>query len=140
MHQLGGAHDGGAVHVPDRLMPETDPQHRSADRSERRHGLADDARRLGAPGSGRQQHTVGSETDRLADREPIVAVHDRVGAQLTEILHEVVDEAVVRVDHEDARHAATIPTTSDTPRRRAVTTAGTTTVQDHKRQRRRSRH
>ena len=39
---------------------------------------------------------------------PIVAMHDRLGAELTEVLHEVVDEAVVGVDHENAaarRHA-----------------------------------
>ena len=29
-----------------------------------------------------------------------MAVHDRLGAQLTEVLHEVVDERVVVVDHE----------------------------------------
>ena len=35
--------------------------------------------------------------------ERVVAVHDRLRAELPEVLHEVVDERVVVVDHEHAR-------------------------------------
>ena len=40
----------------------------------------------------------------FGDRERIVAVHQRVCADLAEVLHEVVDEAVVAVEDEDAGH------------------------------------
>ena len=35
-----------------------------------------------------------------------MAVHDRLRAELTQVLHEVVDERVVVVDHEHPGHAA----------------------------------
>ena len=39
-----------------------------------------------------------------------MTVHDGLGAELTEVLHEVVDERVVVVDHEHARgHTGTVP-------------------------------
>ena len=39
-----------------------------------------------------------------------MAVDDRLGAELPEVLHEVVDERVVVVDHEHAgSHAGTVP-------------------------------
>jgi hypothetical protein len=37
-----------------------------------------------------------------------VAMHDRLRAQLPEVLNEVVNERVVVVDHEDARHAGIV--------------------------------
>ena len=54
------------------------------------------------PGPGRDQERVGLERAHLVERDVVVAVHDRLGAELTEVLHEVVDERVVVVDHEHA--------------------------------------
>ena len=41
-----------------------------------------------------------AERDRLIDGEGIVAVHQRLSPQLTQVLDEVVDERVVVVDHQ----------------------------------------
>ena len=59
---------------------------------------------LRATGSGRQQHRVGTTVERLVDGELVVAHHLGLGAELAEVLDEVVDEAVVAVDHQDAGH------------------------------------
>ena len=51
--------------------------------------------------------SVGPECVHLVERHGIVAVHDRLRAQLPEVLHEVVDERVVVVDDEHTRtHAS----------------------------------
>ena len=109
--RCGRAHHVSAVDVPDRLMAEAHAEHRDAGRSERRDRLADDPRLLGPARAGRQQHRVGFERERLVDGEGVVAEHDRIGPELTQVLDEVVDEAVVRIDHEHARHAGqpTVP-------------------------------
>jgi hypothetical protein len=44
------------------------------------------------------------QSDRLVDGQLIVAHHDRLGAEFTEVLHQVVDETVVAVDDENAGH------------------------------------
>ena len=70
------------------------------------HGVAD-ARVVGAAGPRRDQHRVGIELDDLVQCELVVTVHDRVGAELTEVLHQVEHERVVVVDHQDwGRHGA----------------------------------
>ena len=58
---------------------------------------------LGSTGAGRDQQPVGPELDHLVEGDAVVAVDDRLGAELPEVLHEVVDERVVVVDDEDAR-------------------------------------
>ena len=57
----------------------------------------------GRPGPGEIEHDVGAERVHLVERHRVVAVHDRLRAQLTEVLHEVVDERVVVVDDENSR-------------------------------------
>ena len=78
---------GSAVlaEVPDRLV--------------RQAGVARDG-----PGRARSSTASGSSALHLVEGDRVVAVHDRLGAQLTEVLHEVVDERVVVVDHEHPRH------------------------------------
>src|SRR4030095_16694853 len=44
------------------------------------------------------------ERGALAEPDLVVAPHADVRAQLREVLHEVVGEGVVVVDHQDARH------------------------------------
>ena len=55
----------------------------------------------------RDQQPVGPQVDHLVEGDPVVAVDDRLGAQLPEVLHEVVDERVVVVDDEDERFTGT---------------------------------
>ena len=60
----------------------------------------------GRPGPGRDQHGVGVEGHDLVEGQLVVPVHQRLGPQLAQVLHEVVDEAVVVVDDQDpGRHA-----------------------------------
>ena len=54
----------------------------------------------GLPGTRRHEHGVGLERAQLVERDRVVAVDDRLGAELPEVLHEVVDERVVVVDDE----------------------------------------
>ncbi len=58
--------------------------------------------------TGRDQHRVGLEGAHLVERDRVVAVDDRLGAQLTQVLDEVVDERVVVVDHQHARHGGIV--------------------------------
>ena len=66
-----------------------------------------------------RQRLVGVERCDLLRRDRVVAVHDRLCPQLTEVLHEVVDERVVVVDHQDPgthvahRRGAGRPTTNE---------------------------
>jgi len=74
------------------------------------------AARVGrSPGSGGDQDRVRRQRVHLVDRDRVVAVDDRVGAELTEVLHKVVNERVVVVDHEHTRHGCTV---SSGPQRR----------------------
>ena len=119
MHQRRRANDRAAVDVTDRLEAEAHAEHRHAALGERGHDGADDAGILGPARARRQQHGVGLESERLVDGELIVAHDDRVGTEFAEVLHEVVDEAVVAVDHQNplvlSRHqtAAALPVVSN---------------------------
>ena len=57
----------------------------------------------GRPGPGRQQHRVGRRASASSTVSSSLRTHLWLGAELAEVLHEVVDEAVVAVDHENAR-------------------------------------
>ena len=104
MHQLGRTHHVGTVDVPDRLVTEAHTEQWCSDGRECSDRFADDPARLWPTRPGRQQHRVGCQRDRVVDRELIVAHDDRIGAELPEVLHQVVDEAVVAVDDEDTSH------------------------------------
>src|SRR5688572_89141 len=77
--------------------------------------LDGDARVGWVPGTGRDDDQLRVEADDLLDGHLVIAVHDTVGAEMSHVLHEVVDERVVVVD--DADHAAAPSTV--TPRARA---------------------
>ncbi len=111
MHQLRCTHDVRSVHVTDRLVTEAHTEQWRPDRGEHLDRLADDAARLRPTGPRRQQHRVGLQCHGVVDRELIVADHDRIGTQLTEVLHQVVDEAVVTVDDEHTGHRTSMRST-----------------------------
>ncbi len=68
-------------------------------------GLVGHAGVLGSTGTGADEHGVGIECHQLGHRKRVVAVHDRFGSELAQVLDEVVDEAVVVVDDQHAgRH------------------------------------
>ena len=62
--------------------------------------------RSGVPGPGADEHAV--ERAELVEVDLVVAAHGDLGPELGEVLHEVVDEAVVVVDHEHA-HGGSLP-------------------------------
>ena len=90
-----------AEDVADGLVAEADAEHRHA-----RAGGGRDQRRTrcrrppGGPGPGESRTASGSRASASSTVERVVAVDDRLGAELTEVLDEVVDEAVVVVDDE----------------------------------------
>ena len=57
----------------------------------------------GSPGPGDTSTASGSSATQLVERDRVVTVDDRLGAELPEVLHEVVDERVVVVDHQHPR-------------------------------------
>ena len=104
VHQLGRPNHRCPIRMADRLMTKTHPKHRDPARGERPNRLNDDARSLRATRTRRQQNTIGVKPDCLLDRHRVISMHDRVGTNLAQVLHQVVNERVVRVDHQDASH------------------------------------
>ena len=98
MHDLGRPHDLSAEDLADALVAETDPEHGEPFASE----LGDRGRAhagvLGPAWARRHEQGGGFERPDAGDVDGIVADHDRLGAELAEVLDEVVDEAVVVVD------------------------------------------
>ena len=64
---------------------------------------------LGPTGSRADEDGVGFEFGGLGSRDGIVAVDDRLGSELTQVLDEVVDERVVVVDDEDTGGHGCVP-------------------------------
>ena len=95
--------DGDQNSVHDAASSGDDGQHVSEHGGEGADRLADDPARLRAPRARREQDGIGLEGHRLVDAELVVAHHHRVGPELAQVLHEVVDEAVVAVDHQHTR-------------------------------------
>src|SRR4030095_9119269 len=58
----------------------------------------------------------------LVERDGVVAPHGDLGAELREVLYEVVSEGVVVVDHQDARHHSRAPMRSAWTAERALFT------------------
>ena len=109
VHHVRRAHDLAAVELADALVAEAHAEHRDAALAEARGSRRSRARRPRAgPGPGEISTASGSSAAHLVERDRVVAVHDRLRAELTEVLHEVVDERVVVVDDEHA-HAGTLP-------------------------------
>jgi len=99
VHQALGVHDAPAKSFADRLMAEADAEQRNlarerADRRRRNPGL----RRRSRPG--RDDEIVGRKLGDLGKRNRVVAKHLHVLTEFAEILHEVVSEGIVVVDHQ----------------------------------------
>ena len=96
----GRAHHLAAEHLADRLMAEADAEDRDfraglADEVEADAGLARRAR------AGREDDRVGRAIDDVGHARRIVAHDLDLGAERTEIVHQVPGEAVVIVDQDD---------------------------------------
>ena len=112
MHDLGRPHDLAAVELPDALVAEAHAEHGHAAFAERADGLVRDAGVLGTARARATTSTAsGVERVELRERERVVAMHDRLGAELAQVLDEVVDERVVVVDHEHTGRPARVTVT-----------------------------
>ena len=86
------------------LVAQADAQRRYPGLGEAPDGLERDARLVGRAGAGRDDHAVGAALEELVDGGGVVAHDVDLRAELPQVLHEVVGEGVVVVDHQDARH------------------------------------
>src|SRR4051794_14497715 len=109
VHDALGSHDLTAIDRPDALVAETNAEYRHAPLSELSYRRVRDTGLLRASRTGRDQHRIGIDGLQLLEPERVVAVHERLRAELTEILHEVVDERVVVIHYQHARgHRGTV--------------------------------
>ena len=99
MHQLPGVHDPAAEGLPDALVAETYAEDRDLTRKalDQRHR---DAGFVGRARSGRNHDVRRPQRSHFFERYFVVAKHDDLLFQLTEVLHQVVRERIVVVDHE----------------------------------------
>src|SRR3569623_1116998 len=98
-HHLTRVHYSAAEGLTDTLVAETHAKQRNfsgitADDVERH------ARLVGRTWARRDHDMVGSEAPDLIDADLIIAVHAHIGAELAQILHQVVGERIIIVDHQ----------------------------------------
>ena len=99
MHQLLGVDDLAAEGLADALVAEAhaENRHLAGEFLDQRHR---DARLVGRARAGRNHDMVGLERRDLLHRDLVVAEYPHLLAQLAEILHQVVGEGIVVVDHQ----------------------------------------
>ncbi len=102
MHQFGSPNDPTPHHLPQTLMPQANTQDRHClaklfDNRER------DACFIGCAGAGRNNDAIGLTGSQIGNTDLIVAVNRDLSSQLTQVLHQVVGEAVVVINHGDTR-------------------------------------
>src|SRR6185503_10344694 len=95
-------YDIGPKRMPDALMPQTDPKYRHpptelADNVIRKPGFLRRTRSRG------NQYSLRLHRARLLHRQLIIPADFHFGIQFAEILHQVVGERVVIIDHQDHR-------------------------------------
>ena len=100
VHHLLGPHDLAAVDLADALVAEAHAEHRDPRSPKSRIASFESPASSGRPGPGEIEHRVGLERPHLVEGERVVAVDHGLGAELTQVLDEVVDERVVVVDHQ----------------------------------------
>jgi len=98
VHYLRRAHDLPAEYLADALVAETDTEDREALASQLKDRSRAHTRVLGPARAGDTSNAGGLQGPQASHVDGIVADHDRLGSELAEVLHEVVDEAVVVVD------------------------------------------
>src|SRR5438046_9905101 len=96
------ARDGGAERLPDRLVAEADAEDRRG-RAEAPDHLEGDPRLVGVAGTRRDDNALGCPREDAREVNGVVAQHLEPGAELAQVLDEVVGEGVVVVDDQDHR-------------------------------------
>ena len=104
MQELGRPDHVGSEGEPDGLVAQANPQDGDLARQGlyQRHAYTGI---LGPPRAGRDHDPGRSKLLDVAEGQLVVAPHDRVGAELAQVLDEVVHERVVVIDYQDfGRH------------------------------------
>ena len=111
VHDLRGPHDPASEDLTDALVARADPEHGKALPAELGDGKRAHAGLFRPSRPGRNEQGGRLEGLQAGDVDGIVADHDRLGPELSEVLDQVVDEAVVVVDHRhlDASRSARLP-------------------------------
>ena len=104
MQELRRPVDRGTEDDAQSLMAQADPEHRLAALGAGRDHCHRDSGFLWGTGTRRDQNAV--EPSSVGRRYGVVACDLALGAELLEIAHDGEDEAVVVVDHKDARAAS----------------------------------
>ena len=109
MHHVRGAHDVATERGADALVAEAYAEHGYRAGAERADRVVGDAGIFRAPRARRDEHRVGSERHHVVECRGVVTGDGWFGAELAQVLDEVVDERVVVVDHQHPRgHAPTL--------------------------------
>ena len=98
MHQPIGAHHFAPKRHRQGLMAQTDAQHRNAP-GKVSDGVHRNAGLFGGTGARRDHQPLRTQGLDLLDRELVVPIHAHVFPQLPEILHQVIGEGIVIIDH-----------------------------------------
>ena len=105
VHGKRRAHHPSAEDLTDRLMAEADAEY-GLRRARRAHQIQADARFVGRARAGREHQRIWLFSDRLVDRNFVVAPNLHVGAELADIVDEVEGETVVIVDQGHAHRGS----------------------------------
>src|SRR6185437_9991172 len=101
VHRHGGADHLAAEGLADRLMTEADAEQR--DRAGAAHEIEADAGMVGIARARRDDDALRLQRQRRLDGEGVVPLHQHLGAELAQIVPEVVSEAVVIIDQQEHR-------------------------------------
>src|SRR5690349_15215904 len=107
MHRHDGPHNLAAECRANRLVPQAHAENRRRLSKAANHGHRD-ARVLGPSRPGRDDDALGLHLDDLLQRRRVVAHDSNVGAELPEVLHQVVGERIVVVEDENHSPACAI--------------------------------
>src|SRR5215467_9081690 len=113
MHQCWGPHDLASVCLGDRLIAQANSEYRHFS-CKISYGLHNDAGVGGHSGPGRYHQARGLQFPNALDGDLIVAIHNRFGTQLTQVLNQVIGKRIIVVD--DQKHSSsrcTLPETED---------------------------
>src|SRR5258708_22450011 len=99
MHRHRRAHDAAAQRLADRLVAEADAEDRHAAGAP--HQLEADARMVGGARPPRDDDGLPPERARCFGAERVVALYHHLGAQLAQVMPQVIGEAVVVIDKQE---------------------------------------
>src|SRR4030095_16398949 len=100
MHESGGSHDFSAEDFTDGLVSQAHAKNRRGF-VEVSDNVLGDAGVYGSSRSGRNDDARGLEALDFFDRDLVVAMNAKLLTQLAKVLHEVVGEGVVVIDHQN---------------------------------------